>query len=63
MAPENSYSKPKEYSKPETLISVDTQIGEPTVNHQKRRMQVAGNAGGDRPRMLPEKTKGNPNFV
>ena len=57
------YDKPKPYTKPETLISVETQIGEPTVNHQHVEMKAAGRVGGANPRMLPKNTRTSPNFI
>lgn len=46
-----------------TQLSVETQVGEETPNQQQRQMHQAGNAGGDRPRMMPQNSRSNPNFI
>ena len=46
-----------------TNLNVETSVGEPTANHQQRQMKPAGNAGGSRPRMMPQSSKGNPLFI
>ena len=46
-----------------TQLSVETQVGEQTPNQQQRQMHQAGNAGGNRARMLPQNARSNPNFI
>ena len=46
-----------------TQLKVETQVGIPTQNQQQREMQPAGNVGGARPRMMPQNSRANPNFI